>query len=139
MALMPATLLRLLPSPCSTEPLPDMPGDPVTAPVSQAAALCCPPAAQSTIVVVAASHTMEHCDDHASVEDSTVNDGSGMSDEHDVSCLSACVQLGNMPLPMLQVIESVAFDSAVSTSQLATTPLPAHPFRLLRPPASLLI
>lgn len=108
-------------------------------PVSQAAALCCPPAAQSTIVVVAASHTMEHCDDHASVEDSTVNDGSGMSDEHDVSCLSACVQLGNMPLPMLQVIESVAFDSAVSTSQLAATPLPAHPFRLLRPPASLLI
>ncbi len=35
---MPATLLCLLPSPCSTEPLPDLPGDPVTAPVSQAAA-----------------------------------------------------------------------------------------------------
>lgn len=109
-------------------------------PVSQAAALCCPtndPSSEEP--VMQSGHSMEHCGDHEAAKTSASDPANADLNDHDTSCLSACLQLGHMPLPV-QTLTLRPFYLAKHVLLKGRTALqPAHHSPPLRPPAALLI
>lgn len=109
-------------------------------PVSQAVALCCPTnAPNSEALVMQSGHSMEHCGEHTAATAAEVDTAHVDLNEHDASCLSACIQLGHTPVAV-QALNLQPFYLAKHVLLKRRTALqPAHHSPPLRPPAALQI